>query len=175
MVRDCATALDSGQHGDPCEFVGECGLGDSSRRGAVCDNGVMLRVSIDETVTTGPLPCAGTFSAEAGAWLVLEPAGVGCLAVTMCTDEGATAGIRTAQMCQSGAVAIDPSGIPATDCVAAVMGGDDGDACSGAFACVADRIIRTHATGSDQLPVVGWCDAGVLRLAPSQTLFRGSM
>lgn len=174
LVRDCETALDSGQHGDPCEFIGECGRGDRARHGAVCDNGVMLRVSIDETITTGPLPCAGALSTEVGAWLVFEPVGA-CLDVTMCTDEGATAGIRTARMCQVGAAAISPTGTPATDCVAAVIGGDDGDACSGSFACVADRIIRTDATSSDQLPVIGWCDAGILRLAPSQTLFRGSM
>lgn len=173
VVGDCDTAFETGQEGDPCSFAGECAtatdLG-ATRVGAVCANGLLLITRIEERTGSGAAPCPGERHEESDADVSFSPTGLGCIEVTFCNEiiGGATT-LRIAEVCQVGARTNPPVGSPHTDCVSAVRTGSDGDACTGSFACFQNREIR----GSDVLPILGWCESGLLRLAPTQTLIHG--
>ena len=174
-VTDCTTATRMGQQRDPCELSEECGAVDGDRlRSAVCDNGVLLTASIETTNEvedprtgcglTGRMPVPG---ADEGTWIALVPLGSGCIEAVVCREGEST--VRAMSLCQVGFTEMGNAGEPWTDCVTAVQGGVDGDPCSGTFACIADKSIGPAGV----LPIIGWCDAGLLRLAPSQTLLLG--
>lgn len=173
LVTDCTTALSSGQHGDPCELVGECGTSSddgTSRRAALCDSGVLLLSRIEERSEDGVGPCAGVESVEADAFVSFLASGEACVEVTFCNDVlGGGAARRIAQVCQVGASSPTLAGPPLDACIRALETGTDGDPCMGGFACIGDRAIAM----GDILPVLAWCDGAILRLAPSQTLIHG--
>lgn len=173
VVTDCDTAFATGQHGDPCAFAGECARaldGGARRNAAVCDGGSLLLVRIDEVREEGPGPCLGERFEEADADLSFEALGPGCVEVTFCNERvGGGAARRIAEVCQIGAASAASPGAPIADCLLAVTSGTDGDPCAGSFTCIADREIG----GGDVLPILGFCEAGILRLAPSQALIHG--
>ncbi len=168
-VTDCDVALEGGLHRDPCAFDVECGRvqGGSSLRSAVCDDGVLLTAVIEQTERAAVAACAGAPVEAAGVTVAFEPAGLGCVDVEVCDDAAGT--VRDARVCQVGAVAGAGDGSPWAECELAVRMGADGDACAGSFACIVERSIGVPGI----IPVLGWCDGGVLRLSPSQTLLFG--
>ena len=173
LVVDCDTAFESGQQGDPCDFVGECAMAmdlGATRRAALCANASLLIARVEEREESGAAPCPGERHDESDADVSFVVSGVGCVEVTFCNEllGGATA-LRIAELCQIGARPGPAAGSPHESCTSAVREGTDGDACVGDFACIQVREISPGSV----LPVVGWCDAGSLRLAPSQTLIHG--
>lgn len=169
-VTDCSTATSSGLQGDPCVLDVECGIdrGDALRS-AVCDNGTLLTAVITEEPGTGDGPCEGTVVESAGVTVTYLPAERGCLDVQICLDDGGAVTRRDAHICQNGLAPGADFGTPWEDCIEAVRRGADGDMCFGTFACIVDRSIGAAGL----IPILGWCDAGVLRLTPSQTLLLG--
>ena len=172
VIGDCSAAFEIGQQNDPCSFAGECATTDgSTRRGAVCANGLLLTGGISERIEAGSGACPGEWHGESDANVSFVATSTGCVEVTFCNElpgSGETT-LRIARLCQTNPTTVPPEGAPHTDCVEAVRAGADGDACAGELGCIANREITTERV----LPIVGWCDAGVLRLAPSQTLIHG--
>ncbi|MGE0785745.1 MAG: hypothetical protein AB7S26_08655 [Sandaracinaceae bacterium] len=165
-VMDCQTAVTNGLQRDPCTFEDECGIADGATwRSAVCDNGSLLTATI-ETQSSTATACEGTLVSSAGVQVAFTPSERGCVDVTVCN--ATTSELVTAHLCQVGYGA-SVAGASWSDCAMAAASGDDGDACEGSFACVADRAIG----GGSIIEVVAFCDAGILRLAPSQTLLYG--
>jgi len=154
-------------------LVGECGTavaGGETRRGAVCDGGSLLLARIEERFEDGMGPCAGSRDALSDAFVAFDARTQACVEVTFCNEVlGGGAALRVAEVCQIGAASGVGPGTLVTDCEMAVNEGTDGGPCSGTFGCFADRTIAP----GDVLPVLAWCDAGLLRLAPSQTLIFG--
>lgn len=173
FVDSCSVAFAEGRLGDACAFVGECGQRDRSgdrRDAALCDSGALLAADINERMETGVVPCPGDWHEESDAFVSFTTSGEACLDVTFCNEVvGGGTALRVAQVCQVGpAMSANPDS-PQGDCPRAAADGDDADACAGSFACIADREIAPGGF----LPVIAWCDAGVLRLAPSQTVIHG--
>ncbi|HJL19566.1 MAG TPA: hypothetical protein RMH99_28140 [Sandaracinaceae bacterium LLY-WYZ-13_1] len=173
---DCDRALESADHMDECTFDGECGRNDGGpevRRAALCANERLLLVEMVESSLPGAEDCSGTFSEEADAFLSLAPAEVGCLDVTLCSDD---AGVRRVALCQDGALLEPSEGVAAwTACEDAVADGTDGDPCNFGGACMRSRVIRGSGADVGTLPVFGWCDAGILRLGPTQTALHAGL
>ncbi len=174
QVSDCPTAFATGQHGDPCQFEGECGTseaGGATRRGAVCDGGSLLLARIEERFEDAVAPCPGSRDRTIDAFVSFTPTRNACVEVTFCHEIfGGGAALRIAELCQIGAASPAPRGDPFTGCGEAAQRGVDGDPCTGPFGCFEDRVIAP----GDVLPIVVWCDSGTLRLAPSQTLILGA-
>lgn len=169
-VTDCTTATSMGQQRDPCTLADECGAVEGDRlRSAVCDNGMLLtaRIETNEAVVGSTESCAGEL--VDGARVELSPSGSGCVDAVVCTEGAGGNEVRDMTLCQVGFTEIAGEGEPWTECAVAVREGVDGDPCSGGFACIADKTIGPAGV----LPIVGWCDDGLLRLAPSQTLLLG--
>ena len=173
LVTDCAAALEGGQQGDPCSFSGECGNRSAdgrTRHAAVCDSGLLLRARVLERSASGAAPCAGVPDEESDALVLYSLAEGPCLTVTFCNETVGGTALRIAEICQIGAAPDPAPGAPHLDCAEAARSGGDGAACSGEFACLADREIAA----GEILPVLAWCDRGTLRLAPTQTLIHGT-
>lgn len=173
VVLECDAAFDGARQGDACELEGECGAATedgSLRHGAVCDSGTLLLSRIEETREDAVGPCPGEWHEESDAFVELAPAELGCIDVSFCNEIlGGGASIRRAHVCQvSPALEANP-GTTHGDCAMAVRDGADGDVCAGPFACLANRELDPGR----YLPIVGWCDGGLLRLAASQTLIHG--
>jgi len=173
FVDSCGVAIEQGRLGDDCALSGECGQRDRTgdrRDAALCDSGALIAADIRERTSSGSGPCPGEWHDESDAFVSFATVGEGCVEVTFCNEVvGGGTALRIAEVCQVGpAMAADPES-PQGDCVRAAAEGTDGDACAGDFACIADREIAP----GDFLPVIAWCDAGILRLAPSQTVIHG--
>ncbi|MCB9594051.1 MAG: hypothetical protein H6719_15060 [Sandaracinaceae bacterium] len=173
LIGDCEAAFVDARQGDPCALTGECGAASrdgATRDAAVCDSGALLRSRIEERVEGSVGPCPGTLDEESDTFLSLTPAELGCVDATFCTELlGGGVSLRRAHVCELGPVEAARDGVTHGDCATAVAEGDDGDACAGAFACIADRELAP----GEFLPILGWCDGGVLRLAATQTLIHG--
>jgi len=173
FVDSCDVAIAEGRVGDTCALVGECGQRDRTgdrRDAALCDSGALLAVDISERIETGVVPCPGEWHEESDAFVSFAPAGEACLDVSFCNEVvGGGTSLRVAQVCQVGPAMAANAASPQGDCGRAAADGADGDACAGAFACIADREIAP----GDFLPVIAWCDGGILRLVPSQTVIHG--
>lgn len=124
VVVNCETAFLSGQQGDPCTFAGECAISMDlgARRGAaLCSNGLLRIVRIEEREESGAAPCLGERHEESDADVSFSPSGIGCIEVTFCNEipGGATA-LRIAQVCQVGPRTEPPVGTPLRRSAAAV-------------------------------------------------------
>lgn len=170
---DCSSAMAEGEHMDHCSFDGECGFADPgavTRRANVCANGRVLQVGMEETHADEPGPCPGLFEAEADANLALTVAETGCLDVLLCHDliSGNTA-VRRLHVCQDAPIGLAGEGSPWVDCAMAAVDATDGDPCLGEWACMGPRTVFADAVSETWLPIFAWCDAGIVRLAPTQT------
>lgn len=173
VFTDC-DALDDGIHMDRCDFAWGtgCTLVNAEDTAAYqvghsaecADGDLLVTDSVVEAAPVATTDCDEPFEGAGGLRFDVAPTTHGCADVTFCGPGRPTDGLVrwTAQVCQS------PPG-PArtreegawTTCDGLIAEARDGEPCAGALVCAGDR----EVVGFDPLPLIAWCDAGVLRIA----------